>query len=240
MKLHRSLTILCAAAMMTVGQAAVAQFRADKFLDRVEQAQGSWSQNIQNVVPQGRNHFKMPPRIVEPPVNPPVNPPTCPGKPRPIGPPVTFPVMPVMPSPAPPVFPPPVVTPPIVTPPVFPPPVVTPPIVMPPVTIPPIVTPPVVTPPVVTPPTPDTGNVKVQRLLFVVRTPARMPQAQGEPIPHSNPVHLGVSVNDSVFAPVFGEAVVSGGSKVGDKWLGCTYTAGPYSIPGFGDVVPAP
>jgi hypothetical protein len=80
----------------------------------------------------------------------------------------------------------------------------------------------------------------VKRLLFVVKMPAQMPQAQGGAIPHSNPVHLGFSVNEFVFAPVFGEAVVSGGSKVGDKWLGCTYTAGPYSIPGFGDVVPVP
>ncbi len=151
MRFQRPVAILVLIAASAICQSTFAQSNQGNFLGNVRrQAQGQWSQTIQNVMPQGTHGgnqvFKMPqkPPIIDPPIRPPVDPPTCPGGggPLPVRPPVTFPEFPGF---RPPTF----VTPPVVGPPIFPPPVVGPPVIIPPVVTPPI--PPVVTPPVIIP-----------------------------------------------------------------------------------------
>jgi hypothetical protein len=71
---------------------------------------------------------------------------------------------------------------------------------------------------------------------FTVTVPAMSPQPPGGPVPDPVPVHMGSAPNDMMFTPAFGAAIVTGGSKVGKKWINCTYTAPPYVIPGRGEV----
>ena len=71
---------------------------------------------------------------------------------------------------------------------------------------------------------------------FTVKSPAQKPSPPGPPVPDSSAVYQGTSVNDMMFSPKFGPATVSGGTRVGNKWVGCTYVAPPFVIPGNGDV----
>ncbi|MEM8680776.1 MAG: hypothetical protein AAGF97_15615, partial [Planctomycetota bacterium] len=108
---------------------------------------------------------------------------------------------------------------------------------------PPVVTPPVVTPPVVAPtppmPTPDpnANKFKQRPLQFVVQVPAQM-VANGTVVPDTNAMFHGMQLHEQAFMPNFGGAIVRPGVKVGEGWMGCTYTMGPYNIPGHGYIVP--
>ena len=70
---------------------------------------------------------------------------------------------------------------------------------------------------------------------FTVTTPASQPGPAG-PVPDATGVYQGSAPNDMMYAPNFGPAQVVGGSRVGKKWIGCSYTAPPYVVPGRGDV----
>jgi hypothetical protein len=71
---------------------------------------------------------------------------------------------------------------------------------------------------------------------FTVTQPACQPSPPGGPVPDATPVYMGTAPNDMMFISAFGPAIVTGGAKIGNKWVGCSYTAPPYVIPGRGDV----
>ncbi len=83
------------------------------------------------------------------------------------------------------------------------------------------------------------------RVILRIRTPAMMPPAgPTAPVPDATPIYQSmISGNQAmmlsthgVVPPAIGAATVTGGHRVGDKVLGCTYFAGPYVIPGLGDI----
>ena len=186
-----------------------------------------------------------------PPISPPTPPPpTCPVKPiDPIRP---APILPGPINPTP-IIPTPITPNPIIINPGPPipnpgPPIPSPIVPVPPAPIvtptPPVVTPPIVSPPVVTPtppaPTPDPNPNKFQNrpLKFVVQVPAQM-YANGTVVPDTNAVFQGMQLDEFSFMPNFSGAVVRPGAKVGEGWMGCTYTNGPFNIPGHGYIMPA-
>lgn len=76
-----------------------------------------------------------------------------------------------------------------------------------------------------------------KRITFTVRAPAMMPpQGPQAPVPDPNPGYSAVGMANLGYPPNIGMATVAGGHQVGQTWYGCTYTAGPYVIPGLGDV----
>jgi hypothetical protein len=78
-------------------------------------------------------------------------------------------------------------------------------------------------------------------LMFKVLVPAMMPMPPAGVQPDANQVYMGSAMMpNGMFTPAFGNAVVTGGAKVGDTWYGCTYFAPPYVIPGFGQVQQLP
>ena len=70
---------------------------------------------------------------------------------------------------------------------------------------------------------------------FIVKSPAQQPSPTG-PTPDPNPIYMGTAMNDVMFSPRFGQANVTGGRKDGNRWVACSYTAAPYTIPGLGEV----
>lgn len=75
------------------------------------------------------------------------------------------------------------------------------------------------------------------QLIFRVLSPAMQPpMGSSPPMPDPTPMYGGGMANGSTFMPPFGNALVTGGAKVGNKWLGCTYMCPPYTIPGLGEV----
>ncbi len=246
MNMLRTSAMLCGVAVVIATSPSVtAQFEPGKFMDDVRShVAGQVGQVIQGGP--GQHTRPSPPRPVEP--NPPAPPtPVCPGNPgvnpvmpnpgpfpRPNPRPIPFPVYPISPNP-------PEVWPPVTTPGPWPP-VTTPglpdigvPIVGPPVVGPPIVSPPIVGPPVPPVPQPGGSRPQVKALKFVVTTPAKIPTTEGGPIPDTTALYMGTSVN-GVLVPTFGPVVVQGGTKVGDRWINCTYTSASHPIPGYGYV----
>jgi len=74
------------------------------------------------------------------------------------------------------------------------------------------------------------------RLTFKVVVPAMMPTHTGitpDPMPRYDG---GVSLPSGGIPVNFGQAIVTGGTKVGKKWMGCTYIKPPFTIPGFGEI----
>lgn len=62
------------------------------------------------------------------------------------------------------------------------------------------------------------------------------PQGNMPPMSDPNPGYSTVGMVNVGYPPNIGMATVTGGHRVGETWYGCTYTAGPYLIPGLGDV----
>tara|TARA_R110002167_G_scaffold8756_5_gene40039 strand:- start:166 stop:381 length:216 start_codon:yes stop_codon:yes gene_type:complete len=62
------------------------------------------------------------------------------------------------------------------------------------------------------------------------------PNGASAPVPDNKPGYSAVSMANNGYPPNIGGATVSGGRQIGDTWYGCTYVAGPYVIPGLGDV----
>lgn len=80
---------------------------------------------------------------------------------------------------------------------------------------------------------------KSSRITFTVLAPAMMPPngAAMAPVPDPNPMYMTVGmITQAGFPPSIGMAIVAGGTAVGSEWYGCTYTSGPYVIPGMGKV----
>lgn len=75
----------------------------------------------------------------------------------------------------------------------------------------------------------------MQQIKFKVIAPAQMVQPIG-PIPDGTPTYMGTLMPTGQLPPSLGGALLSGGSRVGNKWLGVTYTKPPYVIPGIGEV----
>lgn len=74
------------------------------------------------------------------------------------------------------------------------------------------------------------------RVFFKVLVPAMMPSVTG-PVPDPKPRYDGGMTLPNGDKPVnIGQAVITGGTKVGNKWMGCTYINPPFTIPGFGEV----
>jgi len=75
------------------------------------------------------------------------------------------------------------------------------------------------------------------RLMFNVLHPAMQPlMGSMPPMPDSQLVYSGSSAGTDALPPTIGGAIVMGGSRVGDKWFGCTYIKPPFVIPGFGTI----
>ena len=74
-------------------------------------------------------------------------------------------------------------------------------------------------------------------LVFKVMVPAMMPGAHTGPKPDAMKMYVGgTPMPNGHLPPQIGGALVIGGTKVGDKWMGCTYTKPPFVIPGFGEI----
>ncbi len=74
-------------------------------------------------------------------------------------------------------------------------------------------------------------------LRFKVLFPAMMPPVGPQPpMPDPMPMYAGGISNGNQYMPAFGNAVVTGGAKYGNKWLGCMYICPPFVIPGVGEV----
>jgi hypothetical protein len=54
--------------------------------------------------------------------------------------------------------------------------------------------------------------------------------------PDYQPTYDGALMPNNTLPVSFSGAVVTGGQKVGKRWLGCTYIRPPFVIPGFGEV----
>ncbi len=74
------------------------------------------------------------------------------------------------------------------------------------------------------------------RLVFKVMVPAMMPGQLGAPMPDPMPSYMGAPSPTGHLPPFIGGAIIVGGTKIGNKWMGCTYTKPPFAIPGFGEV----
>lgn len=74
------------------------------------------------------------------------------------------------------------------------------------------------------------------KLKFTVIAPAQMQGANGVVTPDPIPMYLGDSLPNGGFNPNFSGAIITGGSKVGNKWMGCNYTKAPWVIPGLGTI----
>ena len=76
----------------------------------------------------------------------------------------------------------------------------------------------------------------MNQLTFKVLVPAMMANPTGtvpDPLGH----YVGhSSLPSGAGTVIFGQAVVTVGTKVGNKWMGCTYIKPPFTIPGFGEI----
>lgn len=74
------------------------------------------------------------------------------------------------------------------------------------------------------------------RFFIKVIVPAQMQTPQGTS-PDRRPRYDGGVAAPNGATPVnVGPAVVTGGTLIGKKWMGCTYIAPPFTIPGFCEV----
>ena len=73
-------------------------------------------------------------------------------------------------------------------------------------------------------------------LVFKVLVPAMMPHPPQGVVPDHMPRYDGTTLPSGDAPITFGAAVVTGGTRVGSKWMGCTYIRPPYVIPGFGEI----
>ncbi len=73
----------------------------------------------------------------------------------------------------------------------------------------------------------------MSQLQFKVLSPARMPDGTPDPMP----VYMGRSSSPDVHAPVVLDgAVITGGTRGGRTWNGCSYIRPPYVQSGIGEV----
>lgn len=73
----------------------------------------------------------------------------------------------------------------------------------------------------------------MSQLQFKVLSPARMPDGTPDPMP----VYLGHAAPQDAHAPVvLNGAVVTGGTRRGGAWHGCSYIRPPYVVSGIGEV----
>lgn len=57
------------------------------------------------------------------------------------------------------------------------------------------------------------------------------------PVSDPMPTYISHSAPHWTSTVVIGQAHVTAGPKVGNKWMGCTYIRPPFTIPGFGELV---
>ena len=75
------------------------------------------------------------------------------------------------------------------------------------------------------------------RMRLTILSPAmRPPMGNAPPVPDPVPFYVGEAMERPTPPPTLGAAQIIGGTLVGNKFMGCTYIAGPYSIPGFGEI----
>ena len=75
----------------------------------------------------------------------------------------------------------------------------------------------------------------MKHLVFNVMVPAMMAGPRGEAIPDKRPNYVGsMVVTDGAKVVNIANARVTLGTKIGNKWMGCTYVAPPYVVNGFG------
>lgn len=76
----------------------------------------------------------------------------------------------------------------------------------------------------------------MKHIVLKVLVPAKMQNSAVGVISDPTPSYMAISLANGMRPPTLGAAVVTGGTKVGNKWLGCTYTKTPFDIPGYGEV----
>ena len=78
----------------------------------------------------------------------------------------------------------------------------------------------------------------MNRLIFKVLVPAMRVGPNGVAVQDStkNYVAPTSSLPGGKLPPIIGGAHVIVGTKVGNKWMGCTYIKPPFGVPGFGEV----
>ena len=79
----------------------------------------------------------------------------------------------------------------------------------------------------------------MKRLMFKVLFPAMRIGPNGITIADMTPSYVGPTrlMANNKLPPIVGGVHIEGGTKAGNKWVGCTYSKPPFVIPGYGEVV---